>query len=189
MLVTSAGPGEGKSTTAANLAVSMAQVGKRVVLVDGDLRRPSLHKLFGLDNTHGLSDLFVSDSVTLDQVLQPTSIETLKVITSGTVPPNPAEMLDSRLMTQILASLRQNTDMVILDSPPVLPVADASILGSRAAGTVLVVDSGRTRTEIARRALATLERANVKVAGIILNKMGTKQAAGYYYYYYGQRKA
>jgi capsular exopolysaccharide synthesis family protein len=111
------------------------------------------------------------------------------VVTSGAIPPNPAEMLDSRMMTQVLASLRQSTDMVIVDSPPVLPVADASILGSRCSGAVLVVDAGRTRTEIARRAVATLERANVKVAGVILNKMGTKQAAGYYYYYYGDRRS
>jgi Mrp family chromosome partitioning ATPase len=92
-------------------------------------------------------------------------------------------------MTQILATLRQDTDLVIIDSPPVLPVADASIIGSRCSGTVLVVDSGKTRTDIARRALATLERANVNVVGVVLNKMGAKQAAGYYYYYYGQKKA
>lgn len=189
MLVTSAGPGEGKSTTAANLAVSLAQVGKKIVLVDADLRRPSAHKMFGLDNSVGLSDLFTRDNVTVEQVLQKTGVETLRVLTSGAIPPNPAEMLDSRLMTQILASLRQSTDLVIIDSPPVLPVADASILGSRCSGTVLVVDSGKTRTETARRAIATLERANVNVVGIILNKMGAKQAAGYYYYYYGQKHA
>jgi non-specific protein-tyrosine kinase len=186
MLVTSAGPGEGKSTTAANLAVSLAQVGKRIVLVDGDLRRPSIHKMFGLDNSRGLSDLFSSEHVPLESVLQATSIECLRVMTSGAVPPNPAEMLDSRMMSQVLAALKQNTDLVIIDSPPVLPVADASILGSRAGGTVLVVDAGKTRTELARRAVATLERANVKVVGVILNKMGAKQAAGYYYYYYGK---
>lgn len=189
MLVTSAGPGEGKSTTAANLAVSLAQVGKKIVLVDADLRRPSAHKMFGLKNDVGLSDLFTNDSMTVEQAMQKTGVETLRVITSGPIPPNPAEMLDSRLMTQIFATLRQNTDLVIVDSPPVLPVADASILGSRCSGTVLVVDSGKTRTEIARRAVATLERANVKVVGVILNKMGAKQAAGYYYYYYGQKTA
>ncbi len=187
MLVTSAGPGEGKSTTAANLAVSMAQVGKRIVLLDADLRRPSVHKIFGLDNARGLSDLFSNENVALEDVLQPTTIPSLRVITSGAIPPNPAEMLDSRMMTQILASLRQNTDLVIIDSPPVLPVADASIIGSRCSGAVMVVDSGKTRTEIARRAVATLERANVQVAGVILNKLGAKQAAGYYYYYYGQK--
>lgn len=189
MLVTSAGPGEGKSTTAANLAVSMAQAGKRIVLVDADLRRPSVHKVFELNNSRGLSDLFSADNVVVEDVMQNTPIPTLRVITSGPIPPNPAEMLDSRLMTQILATLRQNTDMVIIDSPPVLPVADASILGSRCSGAVLVVDSGKTRTEIAQRAVATLERANVKVAGVILNKMGSKQAAGYYYYYYGQKNS
>jgi polysaccharide biosynthesis transport protein len=188
MLVTSAGPGEGKSTTAANLAVSMAQVGKRIVLVDADLRRPSIHKLFAMDNERGLSDLFTEENLTVEDVMQPTAIPSLRVITSGPIPPNPAEMLDSRLMTQVLASLRQNTDMVIVDSPPVLPVADASILGSRCSGAVLVIDSGKTRTEIARRAVTTLERANTKVAGVILNKMGSKQAAGYYYYYYAQKK-
>lgn len=186
MLVTSAGPGEGKSTTAANLAVSLAQVGKKIVLVDADLRRPSAHKLFDLDNKVGLADMFSADSVSLDTVMQSTNIGSLRVITSGPIPPNPAEMLDSRRMTQILATLRQDTDLVIVDSPPVLPVADASIIGSRCSGAVLVIDSGKTRTDVARRALSTLERANVKVVGVILNKMGGKQAAGYYYYYYGQ---
>ena len=188
MLVTSAGPGEGKSTTAANLAVSLAQIGKKIVLVDADLRRPSVHKIFGLDNSVGLSDLFGSEHMEPEQVMQSTPVPTLRVIPSGPIPPNPAELLDSRLMTQIFTTLRQDTDMVIVDSPPVLPVADASILGSRCSGTVLVVDSGKTRTETARRALATLERANVKVAGVILNKLGTKQAAGYYYYYYDQKR-
>ena len=188
MLVTSAGPGEGKSTTAANLAVSLAQIGKRIVLVDADLRRPSVHKMFEMDNAVGLSDLFGSDGMTVEQVMQPTAVPTLRVIPSGPIPPNPAELLDSRMMTQILSALRQNTDMVIVDSPPVLPVADASILGTRCSGAVLVVDAGKTRTDSARRALATLERANVKVAGVILNKLGTKQAAGYYYYYYDQKK-
>ena len=91
-------------------------------------------------------------------------------------------------MTQILATLREDADLVIIDSPPVLPVADASIIGSRCSGAVLVIDSGKTRTEIARRALTTLEQANVKVVGVILNKMGAKQAAGYYHYYYEQNK-
>ena len=184
LLVTSSGPGEGKTTTAANLAVALAQGGKRVVIMDTDLRRPTLHKVFGLPNNVGLSSMFLEEGTELENVMQPTSIEGLRVITSGPVPPNPAEILDSKQMSKILTNLRAQTDMLILDSPPVLAVADASILGSRCSGAILVVDAGHTRTDAGRRAVDTLSRTNVKMLGIVLNKLSTRRAAGYYYYYY-----
>lgn len=184
LLVTSAGPGEGKTTTAANLAVALAQGGKRVVLVDTDLRRPTLHKIFGLPNEVGLSSMFLEDGTTLETVLQPTGVEGLSVITSGPLPPNPAEVLDSKQMSKVLTNLRAQADMLILDSPPALAVADASILGSRCSGAILVVDAGHTRTDVSRRAVETLHKTNVKVLGIVLNKLSTRRASGYYYYYY-----
>ncbi len=188
LVVTSAGPGEGKTTTAANLAVTMAQGGRRVVLVDTDLRRPMIHKLFGFANSAGLSSLFLDDAPPLDSILQPTGVPTLRVITSGPLPPNPAEMLDSPLMKKILQELRAQSDMVILDSPPVLAVADACILGARCSGAMLVVDAGRTRSDATKRALATLKQTNTKVFGIVLNKLSTRRASGYYHYYYYSSK-
>lgn len=184
LLVTSPGPGEGKTTTAANLAITMAQSGKHVVLVDSDLRRPSIHKLFGFSNSVGLSTLFLEDPPPLRKALQETSVPGLRVLTSGQVPPNPAEMLDSKLMTQILTELRSVSDMVVLDSAPCLAVADASIIGSRCSGTVLVVDTGKTRTDAAKRAVQTLSRTDAKLLGTILNKMTQRRASSYSYYYY-----
>lgn len=191
LLVTSAGPGEGKTTTAGNLAVAMAQAGKKVVLVDTDLRRPFVHNLFGLTNDIGLSNLFLDESSTIDAVMQPTAVEGLRVITSGQSPPNPAEVLDSKRMNEIIEALRARSDMVIFDSPPVLAVADASILGSRCSGAILVVDSGHSRTEAIRRGADTLRQTKVKLLGVVLNKLSTTRSLGYshYYYYYSQDKS
>ncbi|MBI5303636.1 MAG: polysaccharide biosynthesis tyrosine autokinase [Chloroflexi bacterium] len=188
LVVTSANPGEGKTTTAANLAVTMAQAGRRVVLLDTDLRRPMVHKLFGFSNEVGLSSLFLDDAPALDRVMHPTAIATLRVITSGPLPPNPAEMLDSAAMKQILHDVRAQSDMVILDSPPALAVADASILGAQCSGAVMVIDAGRTRSDVSRRALQTLKQTGVKVFGVVLNKLSTRRAGGYASYYYYSSK-
>jgi capsular exopolysaccharide synthesis family protein len=183
LVVTSAGPGEGKTTTAANLAVTMAQAGRRVVLVDGDLRRPMIHKFFGLSNDVGLCSLFLGDATSLESIIRPTQIETLRVITSGPLPPNPSEVLDSNLMKQTLEELRAQSDMVILDSPPVLAVADANILSSRASGTLLVIDSGKERSEVTRRAYQALKQTNTKVLGVVLNRLSSRKSSGYSSYY------
>ncbi len=188
LLVTSAGPGEGKTTTAANLAITMAQAGRRVVLVDCDLRRPSLHKLFGLSNEEGLSSLFLDSAPSLENIMYATRLESLKVIPSGPVPPNPAEMLDSNLMKRVFSDLRAQSDMLILDSPPTLAVADASILGARCSGAILVVDAGRTRTDACRRAVDTLGNTGTKILGVVLNKISSRRASSYYYYYYYSSK-
>jgi capsular exopolysaccharide synthesis family protein len=191
LVVTSAGPAEGKTTTAVNLAVAIAQGGRRVVLIDTDLRRPTIHKMFGLPNDVGLGSLFLRDRPTIASVMQSTAIESLRVITSGPLPPNPAEVLDSNLMQQILQELRAQSDMIILDSPPVLAVADASILGSHCSGVILVIDAGHARSEASRRALQTLKQTNTKVLGAVLNKLSTRRASGYssYYYYSSKDKA
>lgn len=187
LLVTSAGPGEGKTTTAANLAVAMAQAGKKVVLVDTDLRRPFVHNLFGLPNDVGLSNLFLNDTPSIDSVIQSTTVEGLRVITSGALPPNPAEVLDSKRMIEVMEGLRARSDMVIFDSPPVLVVADASILGSHCSGAILIIDSARTRTDALRRAVDTMRQTNVKLLGVVLNKLNPVHSYGYsHYYYYSQ---
>ncbi len=189
LLVTSANPGEGKTTTAANLAIAIAQSGKRVVLVEADMRRPSLHRLFNLKGDKGLSTLFLEDAPLLEEVLQPTDVEGLSLLSAGEQPPNPAEMLESKRMTNLLNTLREQSDMVVLDSPPLLVVTDANILASRCSGAILVVDSGRTRTEAARRVTEALTRSQVKILGIVLNRMSGRRG-GYYnnYYYYSSSK-
>jgi len=184
LLITSAGPAEGKTTTAANLAVAVAQSGRRVILLDCDLRRPTIDKCFGLTNNEGLSSLFLNDTTTLESVMQPTKLDTLQVITSGPIPPNPAELLDSNRMRRILDTLRSQADLLIIDSPPVLAVADASILGARCSGALLVIDAGRTRSDVARRAVETLNKIGTKVLGVVLNRINARRAAGDYYYYY-----
>lgn len=192
LLITSAGPGEGKTTTAVNLAVAMAQSGRKVILVDGDLRRPNIHHYLELSNNIGLSSLFVEEGLTLDQAIQPTVLENLRVLTSGPLPPNPAELLDSKQMAEILKTLRSQSDMVLVDSPPMLAVADAAIVGSRCSGAIMVLDAGRTRTELSKRAAERLRQANVRVFGVVLNKLSMRRASGYYssyYYYYSSDKA
>lgn len=189
LLVTSANPGEGKTTTAANLAIAMAQAGKRVILLDADFRRPNMHRLFGLSNEQGLTALFLDQPLLPEDILQPTQVPGLQVLVSGEQPPNPAEMLESRRMTEILQGLRQRSDIVIVDSPPVLVVADASILASRCSGAVLVVDSGRTRTEGARKVTDIMQRSQVKLLGAVLNRVGGRGRGYYYnYYYYSSSK-
>lgn len=190
LLVTSANPSEGKTTTAANLAVAMAQSGKRVILLDADLRRPGIHPLFGLSNQLGLSTLFWEESPRVAEVIQQTEVPGLRVIASGEPPPNPAEILDSKRMTEILVELRSQADMVVLDSPPLLVVADANILASRCSGAIIVMDSGRTRTDAARKVVETLTRSKVKILGIVLNRVSGRRG-GYYnnYYYYASSKS
>lgn len=185
LLITSANPGEGKTTTAANLAIAIAQAGKRVILVDADLRRPNLHRLFGVSNDVGLSTLFLEDAPLLEDILLPTQVPGLSLLVAGDPPPNPAEMLESKRMTNLLNTLREQADMVVLDSPPLLVVADANILASRCSGAVLVIDSGHTRTDASRRVAEALRQSQVKILGVVLNRM-TNRRGGYYnnYYYY-----
>ncbi len=190
LLITSANPGEGKTTTAANLALVTAQAGKKVVLVDSDLRRPSLHRFFGLSNEQGLTNLLLSTQPSVDGCAQRTRFENLAVITSGPLPPNPSELLASRRLDSVLDNLKAEADVVIFDSPPTLAVADASILAAKVDGTMLVVDSGRTRSPALQRAKEALARSKTHLLGAVLNKL-KRRGGGYYYYYYssdGDRK-
>lgn len=184
LLVTSANPGEGKTTTVANLALAIAQTGKRVVVVDSDLRRPNLHKVFGLSNTGGLSSALLSKEASLDGYVQSTRFENLAVLTSGPLPPNPSELLSSRRLDAVVKALKRQADVTLFDSPPALPVTDASILASKVDGTILVVDSGKTRVDALRRAYETLSRSKTRVLGGILNKLSPKGRGYYYYHYY-----
>jgi non-specific protein-tyrosine kinase len=166
LLVTSAGPDEGKSTTLANLAVSIAQAGRRVILVDSDLRRPSLHEVFGLDNRDGLTT-FVGQP-TGDVPLYDTTVDGLRVLTSGPLPDIPADLIASPAMETLIAKLREQADIVLFDAPPVVTVTDTAVLASRVDGVLIVVNAGRTRREYAQRARAMLEKVHARVVGAVL---------------------
>jgi len=181
LLVTSASPGEGKSTTALALARNLAQVGKRVLLVDGDLRNPSLHKVLSLKSDAGLSNL-LAGACTLSAAVQPSGDERLDVMLAGPLPPNPAELLSGSKFISMLTVAAERYDQVIIDGPPVLGLADAPILANAVESTLLVVTSSKTRTSIAQAALKRLLAARARVIGALLTKYDAK-AAGYGYGY------
>jgi succinoglycan biosynthesis transport protein ExoP len=183
LLVTSPNPAEGKSVVVANLAIAMAEAGLRAVIVDADLRRPRLHELFGLDpHNEGLTGALLEGNA--DGRLQPAQMERLAVLTSGELPPNPAEMLGSRRMQELLAGLAQQADMVLVDGPPVLPVADAATLAQGMDGVLLVLEAGRTRREAARRAVERLHQVGANPVGVVLNAAPTQNGTHYNYSYY-----
>ena len=175
LLLTSAGPDEGKSTAAANLAVTMAQMGARVILADCDLRRPSQHEIFNLDNTAGLTSLFLAspsnDGATGSLPLQTTSVANLRLLTSGPLPPNPAELLAMPRMDEILARLAEQADVVLFDSPPIALVTDAAVLSAKADGVLLVVGTGKVKRDLARKAKAQLEAVNANVLGLVVTNV------------------
>jgi non-specific protein-tyrosine kinase len=179
LVVTSAAPDEGKSTTVANLAVTMAQGGKRTILVDCDLRRPTLHDLFNLPAEPGLTNLLLEEGN--QQLMHETEVEGLQVLTSGPLPPNPADLLGSLKIDQIIADLVSKADIVLFDAPPVIAVTDATVLGSKVDGVLLVISAGKTRREHAARAKELLERANVRVIGAALTNAPKDSSIGGYY--------
>ncbi|MBE9506745.1 MAG: polysaccharide biosynthesis tyrosine autokinase [Chloroflexi bacterium] len=185
ILVTSPGPTEGKSTTVANLAVAMAQAGFKVAAVDGDLRRPRLHHIFNIHPREGLTGALLEGST--DGRLQPVQVEGLAVLPAGELPPNPAEMLGSQRMRDLLSELAQHVDVVLIDSPPVLPVTDAAVLAQSVDGVLLVIDVGETRREVARRAAEGLTQVGANLIGVVLNRVPIRRGGYYYYYhdYYG----
>ena len=196
-LVTSPGPLEGKSITIANLAVAMAKAGLRVVAVDADLRRPRLSQLFSLDpreqitgerSRWGLSGVLLEGRT--DGMLHPAQVEGLRVLPSGELPPNPAEMVGSQRMQKLLHELAQGVDAVLVDSPPVLPVADAMALAQAVDGVLLVLEAGKTRRQAARHAVQSLHQVGASLVGVVLNAVPTHRGSYYYYYheYYGDRK-
>jgi succinoglycan biosynthesis transport protein ExoP len=186
LLVSSPNPIEGKSITLANLGVVMAQAGLSAILVDSDLRRPVLHKIFDLPNKEGLTTALLDGEFNLDGRLQTTQVENLKVLTSGPLPPNPSELLGSQKMKVLIESLKGKADVVLFDSPPTLVVTDAAVLAGQVDGVFLVADAGHTRREMAWRAKEDLLKVGANVLGAVLNKLSPR-GAGYYYYYYYSR--
>lgn len=185
LVVSSASPSEGKTTTAVNLAVTFAQAGNNVLLVDGDMRRPSIHKFFGLPNTAGLSNLIVSGAPAKGAV-QTSWVENLFALCSGPIPPNPAKLLSSERAGQLFSGFEQDYDMVIIDSPPVAAASDAVILSAMASGTLLVVDYGAVTKDLAKNVVAQLRNVKANLLGVVLNRVPAK-SAGYYYYDIGAK--
>ena len=183
LVITSPNPTEGKSTTVANLGVVMAQAGKRVIVVDSDLRRPAQHRIFGLENLGGLTEALLEPEPAVDSHLQETGVENLRLLNTGALPPNPSELLGSQRMAMLVERLREEADVILFDSPPALAVTDASVLATQADGVLVVVDAGRTRRSAARQAAERLRQVGAHVVGAALNRQKAARG-GYYYYYY-----
>lgn len=182
ILITSCSPGEGKSTTAANIAAVFAQEGKRVLLVDSDMRKPTIHYTFNLPNRVGLSSVLTRQE-TLDECLHFTDIENLQVLTCGPLPPNPAELIGSKAMTTLIEELKQSFDLVLFDAPPLLAVTDSKLLANECEGTILVLGTGSTEKEKALKAVEMLKGAGANVLGVVMNRY--KLEKDHYYQYYG----
>lgn len=184
--LTSCTPNEGKSTTIANLAVVLTQAGKSVLLIDCDMRNPTVHKNFNLSNKVGLSSC-ISMGTALSDAVQKTGIEGLYALTGGVIPPNPSELLGSEQMKNVLQRAKEQYDYVLIDTPPVMPVTDALIVGRFVDGMILVIASAEVKVEMARDVKNQLVNAGANILGVVLNKVRSEHHGyGYgYYYYYG----
>ena len=190
LMVTSCTPDEGKSMTISNLAVVLTQAGKSVLLIDCDMRNPTVHKNFALSNRVGLSAC-ISMGTPLKEAVQMTKVGGLYALTAGVIPPNPSELLGSERMQELLAEAAASYDYVLVDTPPVLPVTDALILSRIVDSVIIVIDSGNVKVEAARDVKARLVNAGANVLGVVLNKVRSEHHGyGYgYYYYYGHKSA
>ncbi|MBC7261786.1 MAG: CpsD/CapB family tyrosine-protein kinase [Chloroflexi bacterium] len=186
LLITSPGPEEGKSTLLANLAIAIAQGEKRAIMVDCDLRRPSLHKLFGLDHQRGLTTMMLDDKAMNDPPLQETGVPGLQLLASGPLPPSPPDLLGSQRMDRVLAILKERADIVLLDAPPVIAVSDAAILATKVDGVLLVVSAGQTRRDSVQTAKTRLEKVNAHLIGAVL--MNVPLDTGLQRYYYARQE-
>jgi tyrosine-protein kinase Etk/Wzc len=189
ILVTSPGPREGKSLTVANLASIMAQSGVKVLVVDADLRRPTIHSLFGYKRAPGLSELMSGESGNINEYAKNTYVDNLYVLTCGKTPPNPVGILGSEKMKKIIEEAREQFDVVLFDSPPLVAMADASVLASELDTTILVLRVGQTKLKIASQAREMLERLDIDVFGAVLNNMDYSRRYSPYYYYYHHYKS
>jgi len=184
LLVTSTSAEEGKSTTLANLAVTFAEGGTRVIVVDADLRRPALHTLFGVPNNAGLTSLFIQENQPIPLV--DTAIPNLRLLPSGALPPNPSELLGSPKMDAIVEELKAQAEYVLFDCPPIVAVTDAAVLARKVDGVLLVVSAGRTKRDHAANAKSLLEKVNANILGVVLTNV--KVEASLYRYYSQQDK-
>ncbi|MEX3618255.1 CpsD/CapB family tyrosine-protein kinase [Paenibacillus glucanolyticus] len=169
IVVTSSQAGEGKTTTISNLAITYAQEGKRVLLIDADLRKPSLHRVFSLPNHQGLSTL-LTGLTNIQDSIQETVISPLSLLTSGPVPSNPSDLIDSSVMKELLNDLKEQYDVILIDTPSVLTVTDSVIVSALCDGVVMVVASGKVRKDHLKKAKEQLDHVNAQILGVVLNK-------------------
>ncbi|MCI1590675.1 MAG: CpsD/CapB family tyrosine-protein kinase [Heyndrickxia oleronia] len=182
IMVTSADPAEGKSTTSANLAIVLAQQGKKVLLVDTDLRKSTVHYAFNISNIDGLTTV-LTKKIDLDDAISKTHIPNLEILSSGPMPPNPSELLNSDAMGKIMNELKNKYDYIVFDTPPVLVVTDSQILANKCDGIVLVVASGKTRKDRALKTKEILEKANTQILGVVVNGVESSRKETYNQYY------
>ena len=180
LVVTSAAPNEGKSTALANLGVTLAQAGRRVILVDADLRRPSLHQLFRLPNTAGLTTMLLDENALAAPPFQDGPVDGLLILTSGPLPPNPAELMASRRIATLVETLRDQADIVLFDAPPLIAVSDAATLAARVDGVILVVQAEKTKREHVQRAKTLLDRVKAHLVGAVLTDVRLDRSVSYY---------
>lgn len=184
LVITSAGPGSGKSIISANLAATFASENKKVLLVDADLRKPTVHKTFRVKNSDGLTTLLTDRGAQIDDMVYRTHIEGLYTLTSGAIPPNPAELLASNRMNELMKELEGVFDLIIYDMPPVIAVTDAQIMASKVDGTIFVLPKGQASKEEVIKAKELLDMVNANVIGAIFNRV--EKSSDSYYYYYGE---
>jgi len=182
---TSAAPGEGKSTTIANLAITLAYQGDKVLLIDADLRRPTMHQLMGVRNQYGLTTMIAKKMTKESAIFPMPKISNLHVMPSGPIPPNPSELLGSKRMKNLISELSQEYDWILFDTPPVLAVTDAQILGNHCDGVILVLKSHQTEKKELVKAKELLNKANTNLMGTIMSGVSQKELGHGYYYYYG----
>jgi capsular exopolysaccharide synthesis family protein len=182
IVATSSQPSEGKSTIVSNLAITTAQSGKKVLLIDCDLRKPVVHKKLGLSNQEGLTSLLAREKK-LEECIKTTEVPNFYVITSGPIPPNPAELLGSKKMKKLIEELSSVFDMILIDAPPVLAVTDAQILATLCDGVVFVASYGEADKHAVVRAKELIDKVGAKILGVIINKVPA-EAKNYYYYNY-----
>ena len=182
VLVTSGQPGEGKTTTVVNTAISLAQLGASVLIIDCDLRKPSAHKIFGVDSAKGLST-YLSREIEIDGMIHKLQIPNLSLLPCGPIPPNPAELISSERMKDLLKMLSERYDHILIDSPPLIHVTDPVILSSLVDGVILVVHGGKSSRAVAQRARQELASVGAKVFGVVLNNVDMRRE-GYDEYYY-----
>lgn len=180
LAVTSTQRGEGKSTTISNLAVSYAQEGKNVILIDADLRRPSLQRMFSLPNKIGLSNI-LANQYPYSEVVRKTYIENLSIIPSGMIPPNPSELLSSGNLDLLLENLKSQYDIILLDTPPIMAVADGLVIASKSDGVIFVVQVGKASRQLIKKSKAKLEHVKANILGVVLNKKKFFKSESHYY--------